>query len=68
MTQDMVSLGFDQIIEQLKEQAVSQAARRILAETAPLMNEGLCRARMEETTAARRVMEGAGTPPLAETE
>ena len=68
MTQDMISLGFDQIIEQLKEQAVSAAARRILGETAPLMNEGLCRARMEETTAARRVMENAGTPPLAETE
>ena len=68
MTQDMISLGFDQIIEQLKEQAVSSAARRILAETAPLMNEGLCRARMEETTAARRVMENTGTPPLAETE
>ncbi|MCR5297643.1 MAG: DNA mismatch repair protein MutS [Clostridiales bacterium] len=68
MTQDMISLGFDQIIEQLKDQAVSRAARRILADTAPLMNEGLCRARMEETTAARRVMEGAGTPPLAETE
>ncbi len=68
MTQDMISLGFDQIIEQLKEQAVSAAARRILAETAPLMNEGLCRARMEETTAARRVMENTGTPPLAETE
>ena len=68
MIQDMISLGFDQIIEQLKEQAVSQAACRILAETAPLMNEGLCRARLEETTAARRVMENTGTPPLAETE
>ena len=68
MTQDMRSLGFDQIIEKLKEQAVSGAARRILADTAPLMSEGLCRARMEETTAARRVMENTGTPPLAETE
>ena len=68
MTQDMISLGFDQIIEQLKDQAVSNAARRILAETAPLLKEGLCRARMEETTAARRVVESAGTPPLAETE
>ena len=68
MTQDMISLGFDQIIEKLKDQAVSAAARRILSETAPLMNEGLCRARMEETTAARRVMENTGTPPLAETE
>lgn len=68
MTQDMISLGFDRIIEKLKDQAVSGAARRILAETAPLMGEGLCRARMEETTAARRVMENTGTPPLAETE
>ena len=68
MTQDMISLGFDRIIEKLKDHAVSVAARRILSDTAPLMNEGLCRARMEETTAARRVMENTGTPPLAETE
>ena len=68
MTQDMLTLGFDQIIEQLKEQAVSQAARRLLAETEPILNEGLCYARMEETTAARRVIENTGTPPLAETE
>ena len=68
MTQDMISLGFDQIIEQLKDQAVSQATRRKLEQTAPIMNEGLCRARMEETTAARRVIENAGTPPLTETD
>ena len=68
MTQDMLTLGFDQIIEQLKEQAVSQAARRLLADTEPILNEGLCHARMEETTAARRVIENTGTPPLAETE
>ena len=57
MTQDWITLGFDQIIEQLQQQAVSQAARRQLAETAPIMNEGLCLARMEQTTAARRVLE-----------
>ena len=68
MTQDMITLGFDQIIRQLQEQAVSQAARRKLAETEPIMNEGLCKARMEETTAALRVMANTGTPPLAETE
>ena len=68
MTQDMITLGFDRIIEQLQEQAVSQAARRVLADTEPILNEGLCRARMEETTAARRVMEYAGAPPLAETD
>ena len=68
MTQDMITLGFDRIVEQLQEQAVSQAARRRLAETEPILQEGLCRARMEETTAARCVMENAGTPPLTDTE
>ena len=68
MTQDMLSLGFDHIIEQLQERAVSRSARRILGGTEPILNESLCRARMEETTAARRVMENAGTPPLTETE
>ena len=68
MTQDMITLGFDRIIQQLQEQAISQAAKQRLAETEPILSEGLCKARMEETTAARRVMKNAGTPPLAETE
>ena len=68
MTQDMTTLGFDQIIQQLQDQAVSRAARRRLGETEPIMNEGLCRARMEETTAARCVMENAGTLPLTDTD
>ena len=68
MTQDMITLGFDQIIVQLQEQAVSQAARKQLAETGPILNESLCKARMEETTAARYVIENAGNPPLAETD
>ena len=68
MTQDMITLGFDLIIEQLQNQAVSQAARRKLAETEPILHEGLCQARMEETTAALYVMENAGTPPISETD
>ena len=68
MTQDMITLEFDQILHMLQEQAVSRAARERLAETAPILNEGRCKARMEETTAALYVMENAGTPPLAETE
>ena len=68
MNKDWITLEFDKIIQRLQEQAVSQSARRRLAETAPILNEGLCRARMEETTAARTVLENAGTPPLAETE
>ncbi len=68
MTQDMLSLGFDLIIERLQDMAVTRSARRILGDTEPILNEGLCRSRTEETTAARRVMENAGTPPLAETD
>ena len=68
MTQDMILLEFDQILHMLQEQAVSRAAQERLADTAPILNEGLCRTRMEETTAALRVMQNAGTPPLAETE
>lgn len=68
MTQDMQTLDFDTIIERLAAHAVSRATRRILAETAPILNEGLCRARMEQTTAAQRVMESAGSPPLAITD
>ena len=30
MTQDMLSLGFDRIIEQLQNMAVSQSVRRII--------------------------------------
>ena len=68
MTRDQITLGFDEIIEQLKQHAVGQAARRILAGIAPIMNEGLCLARMEQTTAARRVLEAVGAPPLGDTE
>ena len=68
MTQDMIALDFDRIIEQLKNHAVSLPAQRLLSETAPILNEGLCAARMQETTAARRVLDSEGAPPLAQTE
>ena len=38
MTQDMLSLGFDHIIRQLQEMAVSGSACRILGDTAPILN------------------------------
>ncbi len=53
MTQDMITLEFDKIIENLQSHAVSDKAKKLLSETAPILNEGLCRARMEETTAAK---------------
>ena len=68
MTQDMITLEFDTIIEKLQSFAVSESAKKRLSETAPILNEGLCKARMEETTAAKCVLEGAGLPPLADTD
>ena len=68
MTQDMITLDFERIIERLQAHAVSPLARALLAQTAPIMNEGLCKARMEETTAALCVLNNAGAPPLAEME
>ena len=68
MTQDMITLGFDRILQQLMEQAVSQEAMRRLEKTEPILHEGLCKARMEETTAALCVIKNAGMPPLADTE
>ena len=66
MTQDMQTLDFDKITEKLMSLAVSAAGRAKLALTEPILDEMLCRARMDETTAARAVLDGAGTPPLAE--
>ena len=68
MTQDMLTLDFDKIIERLQAHAVSPLARKKLADTKPIMNEELCKARMEETAAALHVMKNAGSPPLAEME
>ena len=68
MTQDMITLGFDRVVEMLQAHAVSETTRRRLADTAPILNESLCRARMDETTAARCVMDNAGSPPLAVTD
>ena len=65
MKQDMKTLGFDLIIEQLKTNAVSTAAAEILSETAPILNESLCLNRVAETTEARKVLEISGNPPLA---
>ena len=65
MNQDHITLEFPQIIAQLQELAVSQSARDELAQLSPSMEETVCLTRMEATTAARRVLDAAGSPPLA---
>ena len=65
MTQDLITLNFHTILQRLADYAVSGAARAQLMETAPILDENAAAARMEETTAARRVLDAAGAPPLA---
>ena len=65
MNQDHITLEFHRIIAQLQELAVSQAARDELARLAPSLEESVCLTRMEATSGARRVLDAAGSPPLA---
>ncbi len=58
------ALEFDKIIEKLKDCALSEQARERLGALTPYMDEALCQRKMEDTTAARLVLDGCGSPPL----
>lgn len=60
------TLEFSTILEKLKEHAVSENAKGVIGALAPFLNEDICRQKMAETTAARRVLDACGTPPLAQ--
>lgn len=57
-------LEFDKIKEELCSFAHSEGARERLAALSPTLKEAECRRWMAETTAARRILDGCGTPPL----
>lgn len=65
MNSDYIILEFPRIITMLQDLTVSQPARDTLATLSPSLEEDICRSRMEATTAARRVLDAAGSPPLA---
>jgi dsDNA-specific endonuclease/ATPase MutS2 len=58
------SLDFPKVLSLLADEAVSQAAKDALLTLSPAKSEQTCRRLMEETTAARRVLDAAGSPPL----
>ena len=58
------TLGFSDIVNQLMELAQSDRAKEELSRLAPYMQEEVCVRRMEETTAARRILDVCGAPPL----
>lgn len=59
------ALGFLDIIERLKENALSQQAKDELGGLTPYLNEAVCVQRMAQTTAARKILDACGSPPLA---
>lgn len=65
MNPNYITLEFPRIIAMLQDLAVSQSARDELATLTPSLEEAVCLSRMEATTAARRVLDAAGSPPLA---
>lgn len=65
MNTNYITLDFSRIIAMLQDLAVSQSARDELAALSPSLEEDICHSRTEATTAARRVLDAAGSPPLA---
>lgn len=57
-------LEFDKIKEKLCANALSEQARARLLSLSPYMDEDECRRKLEETTAARKILDFCGTPPL----
>lgn len=58
------SLEFPVIIDKLKEHALSEKAKEALGNLTPYLNEDVCVRKMAETTAARRILDSCGSPPL----
>jgi len=58
-------LGLDTILEQAAQYAASQEAYNRIIAMEPSLNEAECKRRMDETTAARSVLDACGSPPLA---
>ncbi|KLU67382.1 endonuclease MutS2 [Desulfosporosinus acididurans] len=59
------TLEFNSILETLAEYALSQRAKEKLLSLKPFLSERECKSKMQETTEARKMLEGIGTPPLA---
>ncbi len=62
------ALEFDTILDMLHEAAHCTRARERLAALAPSLDEARCRQTLEETTAARKVLDACGSPPLTSME
>ncbi|MGC7871351.1 endonuclease MutS2 [Desulfosporosinus sp. SYSU MS00001] len=59
------TLEFNIILETLAKYALSQRAQEKLLSLKPFLSERECKSKMQETTEAKKMLEGIGTPPLA---
>ena len=64
MNTNFESLEFYAIIEKLKEHALSDKAKESFNNLTPFLSEDACIRKMAETTAARRILDISGSPPL----
>ena len=58
------AIQFPAIIEKLKEHALSEGAKEALGQLTPCLKESVCLRMMSQTTAARKILDGCGSPPL----
>lgn len=65
MVKSQEILEFDHVILQLAALALSEEAKEKIRSISPYLDVKECNLKMEETTAARRLLEQFGTPPLA---
>jgi dsDNA-specific endonuclease/ATPase MutS2 len=61
----MNALEFNRITEMLTENAVSENARKKLLELKPILSEREVKARIKDTTEARKILDHIGSAPLA---
>ena len=63
-----ISLEFDKIKLKWKECALTDAARKAIADTHLILSDTELAARLRETTESRQMLEKCGTPPLVSLE
>ena len=59
------TLEFNIILKQLEDLAFSEGAKEKIQNLQPILNERVVKARMDETTSAKRIVENLGNPPLS---
>ncbi len=61
----MNALEFNKILEMLSDNAVSESGKRKLLELKPILNERDVKAKIKDTTEARKILDHIGSAPLA---